>query len=54
MKKVGAATEFSVQFQIPGTPSLCQHFFKRKLTVKRFVEGQLVWVQAGSAFGGDV
>ena len=54
MKKVRAATEFSVQFQIPGTPDYCQAYFKRKLTVARFVEGQKVWFQTGSVFGGDV
>ena len=54
MKKVRAATEFSVQFQIPGTPQFCQAYFKRKLTVARFVEGQKVWFQTGSVFGGDV
>ena len=54
MNKVRAATEFSVQFQIPGTPDYCQAYFKRKLTVARFVEGQKVWFQTGSVFGGDV
>jgi hypothetical protein len=54
MKKVRAASEFDVQFQIPGTPEFCQRFFKRKLTVARFVEGQKVWFQTGSVFGGDV
>ena len=54
MKKVRAATEFDIQFDIPGTPQYCQAFFKRKLTVARFVEGQKVWFQTGSVFGGDV
>ena len=54
MKKVRAATDFGVQFQIPGTPKFCQRFFKRKLTVARFIEGQKVWFQTGSVFGGDV
>jgi hypothetical protein len=54
MKKVRAATEFDVEFQIPGTPDFCQAYFKRKLTVARFVEGQKVWYQTGSVFGGDV
>ena len=54
MKKVRAATEFGVQFEIPGTPEFCQAYFKRKLTVARFVEGQKVWFQTGSVFGGDV
>jgi hypothetical protein len=54
MKKVRAATEFDVQFQIPGTPEFCQAYFKRKLTIARFVEGQKVWFQTGSVFGGDV
>jgi hypothetical protein len=54
MKKIRAATEFTVQFQIPGTPKFCQAYFKRKLTVARFVEGQKVWFQTGSVFGGDV
>jgi hypothetical protein len=54
MNKVRAATEFDVQFQIPGTPEFCQAYFKRKLTVARFVEGQKVWFQTGSVFGGDV
>ena len=54
MKKIRAATDFGVQFQIPGTPSFCQAYFKRKLTVARFVEGQKVWFQTGSVFGGDV
>lgn len=53
MKKVRAATDFRVQFQIPGTPRFCKHYFKRKLTVARYVEGQLVWFQTGSVFGGD-
>jgi hypothetical protein len=53
MKKIRAATEFTIQFQIPGTPTYCEHFFKRKLTVPRYVEGQLVWFQTGSVFGGD-
>jgi hypothetical protein len=53
MKKVRAATEFTIQFQIPGTPTYCERFFKRKLTVPRYVEGQLVWFQTGSVFGGD-
>jgi hypothetical protein len=54
MNKVRAATDFGVEFQIPGTPSLCKRFFKRKLTVARFIEGQKVWFQTGSVFGGDV
>jgi hypothetical protein len=54
MKKVRAATEFDIQFQIPGTPQFCQAYFKRKLTVARFIEGQKVWFQTGSVFGGDV
>ena len=51
MKKVRAATDFGIQFQIPGTPKFCQRFFKRKLTVVRHIEGQLVWFQTGSVFG---
>jgi hypothetical protein len=54
MKKVRAATEFDIQFDIPGTPQFCQAYFKRKLTVARFIEGQKVWFQTGSVFGGDV
>ena len=54
MKKVRAATDFGVQFQIPGTPKFCKRFFKLKLTVARFIEGQKVWFQTGSVFGGDV
>ena len=54
MNKMRAANDFGVQFQIPGTPSFCKHYFKRKLTVARFVEGQKVWFQTGSVFGGDV
>ena len=54
MNKVRAASEFDVQFQIPGTPDYCQAYFKRKLTVARFVEGQKVWFQTGSVFGGNV
>jgi hypothetical protein len=54
MNKVRAASEFGVQFQIPGTPAFCQRFFKRRLTVARFIEGQKVWFQTGSVFGGDV
>ncbi len=53
MKKVRAATDFSVRFQIPGTPKFCQRYFTRQLTVARFVEGQKVWYQTGSVFGGD-
>ena len=53
IRKVRAAKEFTVKFQIPGTPNYCKRFFTRKLTVKRFIEGQLVWFQTGSVFGGD-
>jgi hypothetical protein len=51
---VRGASEFDVQFKIPGTPSFCKHYFKRKLTIPRFIEGQRVWFQTGSVFGGDV
>ena len=54
MNKVRAAKEFTVQFKIPGTPKFCKRFFKRKLTIPRFIEGQRVWFQSGSVFGGDV
>ena len=54
MNKVRAAREFDVQFKIPGTPKFCKRYFKRKLTIPRFIEGQRVWFQTGSVFGGDV
>jgi hypothetical protein len=54
MNKVRAAKEFNVQFKIPGTPNFCKHYFKRKLTIPKFIEGQKVWFQSGSVFGGDV
>lgn len=51
MAKVRAAKSFSVQLRIPATPSFCNRYYDRHLTIKRTVHSQVVWFQSDSIFG---
>lgn len=51
MDKAEAAKRFLVTLHMPATPSYCDRYYTRRLTIKRSVRGQVVWFQSDSIFG---
>jgi hypothetical protein len=51
--KVREARRFTVDLDVAGAPSRCRPYETRQLTVRRAAHGQFLWLQSGSAFGGD-
>jgi hypothetical protein len=51
--KVRAARRFTVELGVAGAPSHCRRYETRHLTVRRATHGEFLWLQSGSAFGGD-
>ena len=46
MEKARSASDYLLTLDIPSTPSFCQPYFTRRLSEKRTLHGQTVWLQS--------
>ncbi len=51
MEKARSASDYLLTLDIPSTPSFCQPYFTRRLSQKRTLHGQTVWLQSDPAAG---
>jgi ribosomal protein S19 len=51
MEKARSASDYLLTLDIPSTPSSCQPYFTRRLSQKRTLHGQTVWLQSDPAAG---
>ncbi len=51
MQRARQARAFLLTLDLPSTPSYCQRYFTRRLSLRKTVQGQTVWFQSDPAFG---
>ena len=51
MEMARNASDYLLTLDIPSTPSSCQPYFTRRLSQRRTLHGQTVWLQSGPAAG---
>ena len=51
METARNASDYLLTLDIPSTPSSCQPYFTRRLSQKRTLHGQTVWLQSDPAAG---